>query len=183
MTVISRWFSHCCKKIIIIFNSRKQFNICNLNKAKMSSEIKKRWFSLQNKSIGYIISLLGVSSTFIFNSCIISPEYGSPHATFKVNGKVTSKTGETIKQIKVIMSYDSTRTAANGDFNIEIDDSPMDQEYKVQFIDDDGLLNGGEFVALDTVVKFTDPKFEDGDGDWFSGTTSKTLNVKLVKKN
>ena len=149
----------------------------------MSSEIKKRWFTIQNKSIGYILSLLGISSAFIFNSCIIRYEYGSPHATFKVNGKVTSETGEAIKEIKVIMSYDSTRTAANGDFNIEIDDSPMDQAYKVQFIDEDGTQNGGEFAALDTVVKFTDPKFENGDGDWFSGTTSKIVNVKLRKKN
>jgi putative lipoprotein (rSAM/lipoprotein system) len=152
----------------------------------MSSEIKKRWFTFQNKSISYILSFLGIGSAVIFNGCMYgSPvvEYGTPHANFKVTGKVTSATGETLSAIKVVMSTDSTRTSSTGEFDVEISDFPEDQEYHVKFIDDDGTQSGGEFVALDTVVKFTDPKFEDGDGDWFSGTASKELNVKLTKKN
>ena len=152
----------------------------------MSSEIRKRWFTFQNKSISYILSFLGIGSAVIFNGCMYgSPvvEYGTPHANFKVTGKVTTEAGVEIEQIKISMQTETTKSDIDGKYNIEISDFPEDQEYTVRFIDEDGSQNGGEFVALDTVVKFTDPKFEDGDGDWFSGTTSKTLNVKLTKKN
>jgi putative lipoprotein (rSAM/lipoprotein system) len=110
-------------------------------------------------------------------------EYGTPTAVFKVTGKVISATGESLSAIKVVMSTDSTRTSPTGEFDVKVEDFPMNQEYHVKFIDDDGTQSGGEFITLDTLVKFTDPKFEDGDGDWFSGTASKTLNVKLEKKN
>lgn len=153
----------------------------------MKTKIRKQWFAFQNKSIRYILSFLGIGSAVIFNGCMYgSPvvEYGTPHAVFKVTGKVTSKAGEDIQGIKVVVEKGGvTRTDGNGIYNTDITDFPKDQEFKVLFVDDDGLLNGGEFVSLDTVVKFTDPKFEDGDGDWFSGTASKELNVKLEKKN
>jgi putative lipoprotein (rSAM/lipoprotein system) len=152
----------------------------------MKPKIKKQWFAFQNKSISYLISFLGIGSAVIFNGCMYgSPvvEYGTPHAAFKVTGKVTSATGETLSAIKVVMSSDSTRTSPTGEFDVVIYDFPENQEYQVKFIDEDGTQSGGEFVALDTVVKFTDPKFEDGDGEWFSGTASKELNVKLEKKN
>lgn len=153
----------------------------------MKPKVKKYWFAFQNKSISYLISFLGIGSAVIFNGCMYgSPvvEYGTPHAVFKVTGKVTSKTGEEIQDIKVIVNSGGViRTDGSGNYKTDITDFPEDQEYKVQFIDDDGSKNGGEFVTLDTVVKFTDPKFEDGDGEWFSGFTSKELNVKLEKKN
>jgi putative lipoprotein (rSAM/lipoprotein system) len=153
----------------------------------MKLKIKKQWFAFQNKSIRYLLSFLGIGSAVIFNGCMYgSPvvEYGTPSAVFKVTGKVTSKAGEDIQGIKVIVNSSGvTRTDGSGIYKTDISDFPKDQEYKVQFMDDDGSQNGGEFVALDTVVKFTDPKFEGGDGDWFSGFTSKELNVKLEKKN
>ena len=150
------------------------------------AKIRKRWLTFQNKSIASILSFLGIGSAVIFNGCMYgSPryEYGSPHATFKVAGKVTSAAGEEIQQIKVTMEYATAKSGSDGKYNIEVDDFPKSQEFKVQFVDEDGPLNGGEFTTLDTVVKFTDPKFEGGDGDWYSGTTSKVLNVKLTKKN
>lgn len=152
----------------------------------MKPKLKKKWFAFQNKSISYLISFLGIGSAVIFNGCMYgSPryEYGTPSADFKVTGKVTSIAGDDIQDIKVTMHYETTKSDGEGKYNIEVKDFPKDQEFKVQFIDEDGAQNGGEFVTLDTVVKFTDPEFEDGDGEWFSGTTSKTLNVKLVKKN
>ena len=150
------------------------------------AKIRKRWLTFQNKSITCILSFLGIGSAVIFNGCMYgSPryEYGGPHATFKVAGKVTSEAGEEIQQIKVTMEYATAKSGSDGKYNIEVDDFPKSQEFKVQFADEDGALNGGEFTTLDTVVKFTDPKFEGGDGDWYSGTTSKILNVKLTKEN
>jgi len=153
----------------------------------MKLKVKKQWFAFQNKSIRYLISFLGIGSAVIFNGCMYgSPtyEYGTPHAVFKVTGKVTSKPGEDIQGIKVIVNSGGvTRTDGFGIYKTDVSDFPEDQEYKVQFMDDDGAQNGGEFVTLDTMVKFTNPKFEGGDGDWFSGFTSKELNVKLEKKN
>ena len=179
-------FQNVPERNMIIFNSRKQFNIQHLNIAKMSSEIKKRWFTIQNKSISYILSFLGIGSAVIFNGCMYgSPavEYGTPHANFMVTGKITTEAGIEIGQIKVTMQNESIKSDTDGKYNIGVSDFPKDQEYTIRFVDEDGQQNGGEFAALDTVVKFTDPKFENGDGDWFSGTTSKTVNVKLRKKN
>ena len=150
------------------------------------AKIRKRWLTFQNKSISYVLSFLGIGGAVIFNGCMYgSPavEYGTPVASFKVTGKVTDETGEIVSAIKVVMKDDSTRTSPTGEFEVEVDVLPQSQEYHVKFVDDDGAANGGEFTTLDTLVKFTDPKFEGGDGDWYSGTTSKVLNVKLTKKN
>lgn len=153
----------------------------------MKLKIKKEWFAFQNKSISYLISFLGIGSAVIFNGCMYgSPavEYGTPSAVFKVTGKVTSKAGEDIQGIKVIVNSGGViRTDGSGIYKAEVTDFPKDQEYSVRFMDDDGTQNGGEFVALDTMVKFSDPQFEDGDGDWFRGFASKELNVKLERKN
>lgn len=152
----------------------------------MKPKVKKHWFAFQNKSISYLISFLGIGSAAVFNGCMYgSPvvEYGTPSAVFKVTGNVTSNTNEKIQGIKITMQIKTTKSDGDGKYVIGVKDFPKDQEYKVQFMDNDGSQNGGEFITLDTVVKFTDPKFEDGDGDWFSGTASKELNVKLEKKN
>ena len=146
-------------------------------------EMKNRILKSQNKIIAFILSVLGIGSTGIFNGCSISDtpvEYGTPSATFIVKGKVANETG--INGIKVKMSYDSTYTNESGRYEIEVIDFPMDQEFQIQFEDIDGEANN-EYQKLDTVVAFVDPEFDGGDGSWYSGETTTEFDVKLKEKN
>jgi putative lipoprotein (rSAM/lipoprotein system) len=130
-----------------------------------------------NSLITVLLALIG------FGASCIKMEYGSPHACFKVKGKVESMQDSTvIKNIQVSMEGATVRTDADGNYQIpEKDDYPTDQTYHIQFKDIDSTLNG-EFADLDTIVEFKNPKFTNGDGDWYQGRTEKEFNVKLNPK-
>lgn len=116
-------------------------------------------------------------------SCGTLSAYGTPSAHFVVKGQVTSSnTDKAINNIKVMMEDNIVYTDANGKYQVtDRNGFPKDQTYTVQFLDDDGLLNG-EFQNKDTSVVFKDPEFSGGDGDWFEGTTTETFDVKLAPK-
>jgi len=127
--------------------------------------------------------LLGL--TGFASSCEIGgmAEYGTPSAKFIVNGKIESTlTSNPIRNIRVIMQGDTSLTDAEGKYQV-IDrwGFPIDQTYSVRIEDFDGSLNG-EFENLDTIVEFKNPKFVNGDGDWYTGETSTQLNIKLNPK-
>ena len=107
--------------------------------------------------------------------------YGTPTAKFIVNGKVTSSSNQEIENIKIKMQWDSTKTNKEGNYQIETYDYPGDHAFDIQFIDIDGVENG-EYQSLDTIVKFKDPHFTGGDGDWDEGETSKEFNIQLKPK-
>ncbi len=130
-----------------------------------------------NVIIAGLLSILGFAS-----SCDSKDEYGTPSAKFIVNGKVKSDTDQPIENIRVIMQSDTSYT--NNDGSYQVEDKwgfPTDQTYNIKFQDIDGETNG-EFSDLDTIVEFKDPKFSGGDGDWYSGETSKEFDVKLTPK-
>ncbi|MGD9992289.1 MAG: radical SAM-associated putative lipoprotein [Salinivirgaceae bacterium] len=133
--------------------------------------------SIYNLLLTALMSLLG------FSNCeIIEPrvEYGSPSATFKVNGKVTDLiTNRAIQDIKVLMQGDSTQTDSEGRFSLSQVSFPADQSFVIQFKDIDGAANGGQFQPKDTLVEFKDPQFTNGDGSWYQGETSLELNLNL----
>ena len=144
--------------------------------------MRRKLIKNYNKIIAFILSILGVGGTTF--SCAmygIPAEYGTPYANFKINGTVTKHKNEKLPGIKVKMPYDSTLTNAYGKYEIETQDIPTGQTFEIQFIDIDGPENG-EFETLDTVVVFENPKFENGDGDWFQGNTSREFNIKLTDK-
>ncbi len=84
-------------------------------------------------------------------------------------------------QVDSITSTD-TYTDVNGAYQV-VDESglPNDHTYIIEFKDIDGEING-KFSDLDTIVEFKDPIFTGGDGDWYSGETSKEFDVKLTPK-
>ena len=59
--------------------------------------------------------------------------------------------------------------------------SPMDHTYQIKFTDTDGAING-EYETLDTTIVFQNPKFTNGDGEWYLGSTEQELNIKLKPK-
>lgn len=131
-----------------------------------------------NVLIAGLLAIIGFAS-----SCDSKDEYGTPSAKFIVNGKVTSsETEQPIENIRVIMQNDTSYTNPEGVYQVtDKYGFPTDQTYNIKFQDVDGEIND-DFNNLDTIVKFTDPKFSGGDGDWYSGETSKEFDVKLTPK-
>lgn len=140
--------------------------------------MKIKFLKTYNVLIAGLLAILGFTT-----ACDSKDEYGTPSAKFIVNGKVkVSETDLPIENVRVTMQGDTTYTNADGVYQV-VDKwgFPTDQTYNLEFQDIDGEENG-EFNELDTIVEFKDPKFLDGDGDWYSGETSKEFDVKLTPK-
>ena len=133
-----------------------------------------------NSLIVLLISILGFSS-----SCI-SYEYGSPHADFIISGKIESATNNTpipdiIVEVRDSRLVETGFSRSDGSYEVAVEDFPADHTYQIKFTDTDGALNG-EYETLDTTVVFKDPKYTNGDGEWYRGYTEKELNIKLKPK-
>ena len=76
------------------------------------------------------------------------------------------------------MNHDTTYTNESGKYQLENSDFPEDQSFLVEFKDVDGT-NNGEYMPLDTIIKFINPQFTGGSGSWDAGKTEKVLNVNL----
>ena len=133
------------------------------------------------KKYGTILGVLLAFLGFTLSSCkkmygSPSVEYGTPSATFIVNGKVESSgTNQPIQNIRVIMQGDTTMTDAAGSYQIiDAHENPSRQKFPIQFQDIDGNLQG-EYNNLDTVVEFKNPQFTNGE-------TSKEFDIKLKPK-
>ena len=133
-----------------------------------------------NAILASLLALIGFASSCEKDGPRV--EYGTPSAKFIVNGAITSKeTQQGIKDLRVVMQSDTVTTDTDGSYQVETVDFPMDQTFHVIITDMDGTLNE-EFNELDTVVNFTNPTFENGDGHWYQGETSKGFNIQLVPK-
>lgn len=155
--------------------------------------IKLKFLNSYNSLIVLLISILGFSS-----SCKDSgKEYGSPHADFIISGKIESATNNNMIP-DIIIEMRSVKKTENGQSfsrltettfsdnigNFTLTDkgaSPMDQTYQIKFTDTDGAING-EYETLDTTMVFQNPKFTNGDGEWYLGSTEQELNIKLKPK-
>ncbi len=135
----------------------------------------KKW----NALIGVILTLLGFSTACDDKESPV--EYGTPHATFIVNGNVKDEvTNENIKNIRVVLNTDTTYTDETGNYKVSYTDFPADQSFIIEFDDIDGTDNG-EYEALDSTVEFNDSEYTGGSG-WYSGETEQELNVALKTK-
>ena len=141
-------------------------------------KVKIKFFKTSNAIIFGLLALLGFTT-----SCEKKVEYGTPSAKFIVNGKViSSDSNEAINNIRVVMRGDTTKTDNEGKYQV-VDKYgfPSDQTYDIQFQDIDGATNG-DYQNLDTIIEFKNPQFINGDGNWYSGETSKELDIELNKK-
>ena len=126
-----------------------------------------------NWLIAWFLSLCGVACSPI--TC----EYGTPEGKFIVEGSVRSEeTQAPIEHIRVIMGRDTAYSDASGHYEVSDINFPTSQSYLVSFSDVDGTANG-EFLARDTLVNFTDPEFENGNGHWYDGETKKQVTINL----
>jgi putative lipoprotein (rSAM/lipoprotein system) len=141
---------------------------------------------MSSKYLHFVNAVISGCLTLLGFSCdLVNPrvEYGTPNAKFIVNGTVTSsKTEETIKNIRVIMKQDTVFTDINGKYTVTDKGAfPTDQTYTIQFQDLDNELNGS-FNDKDTTVEFKNPEFSHGDGHWYEGEATKEFDVKLTPK-
>ena len=143
--------------------------------------MKEKILKGYSRLLSFILSILGLGTTF--NACDINApvEYGMPHATYKVNGKVTNEMNKKIPGIRVIMEYDTVITNDEGKYEFIRSDFPGSQDFHISFEDIDSIDNG-LYEKMDTVVSFVDPEFKNGDNNWYSGETSKEFNVQLKKE-
>lgn len=145
--------------------------------------MKRKILIKSNQLISLLLSLLGIGGTFSFSSCdgTKQVEYGTPSATFKIHGKVTSEDGDQIPYIKVkaaMHHYDSSYTNEAGEYTLVLGSFPSDQDFYMEYSDVDGPSNGS-FQTKDSTVSFVNPQFENGDGSWYSGEASKKVDIQL----
>ena len=145
-------------------------------------------YSICSKLISACLILLG------FNSCdSISfgrAEYGTPHASYKISGKVVSDAdGKEINGIKVTMvrkNIDgshhpvthSVTTNADGEFLINDNQvtSFPDEEFIIHLEDIDGAENG-LFTDSEQMIKFVKSDFSGASGHWYYGKTERNMGV------
>jgi putative lipoprotein (rSAM/lipoprotein system) len=149
------------------------------------NKLKAFVFKKSNALISILLSMLGFGAACSLNSCeygTMFVEYGTPHATFIVNGNVKSdNTSSDLPNIRVVMDYDTSYTDASGNYQVKNIEFPHDQVFLLEMKDIDGEANG-EYQALDTIVEFISPKFSGGSDGWDQGETEKEINVKLKDK-
>ncbi|MFP4023981.1 MAG: radical SAM-associated putative lipoprotein [Thiohalospira sp.] len=141
--------------------------------------IKNRYLKFYNAAIVSLMAFLD----FACSSSIEPVEYGTPSAKFIVNGTVSSEeSNEPVRNIRVVMQNDTAYTDQEGNYQVADDwGFPTDQTYVIKFTDIDHEQNGA-YHDLDSIVEFKDPEFTGGDGKWYSGETSKELDIKLTPK-
>lgn len=148
--------------------------------------MKRTILKKYNSLISLLLSLLGIGGTFNFTSCdgTGQVEYGTPSATFKIYGKITSEEGEQIPYIKVkaaLNPYDSSYSNEAGEYTLILNSFSSDQDFYMEYTDVDGPANGS-YQTKDTTVSFVNPQFENGDGSWYSGEASKKVDIQLEEE-
>lgn len=136
--------------------------------------MKIKYLKLKNWFLVSLAGLMGVN----MSSCGL--EYGCPEAEYTVKGKVTNPSGEPIPGIKVTGNWDNDITSASGDYILSARVVPLYPEETIQivFADVDSSENGS--YQNDTVpVTFQYSELTGGDGHWYEGSATKTLNVTL----
>ena len=146
--------------------------------------MKRKLLEKHNKFIAFLLSIIGIGGACTFGGCEYgtAAEYGTPSATYKVHGKITSEEKNNIRGIRVILQNDTAHTDENGQFNVQTTDFPGDQDFLIEVEDIDGASNG-EYQSLDTIVSFVDPEFENPEGAWYRGEATKEMDIELKEKS
>ncbi len=148
--------------------------------------LKTKLLAKSNAIIVAVIGFLGITSCKFTDPKPPAPEYGSPYATFELNGKVTSSaTNEPIGNIRIVLEEyrkDTFYTKTDGTYqrDYKVFESG-DYTFNVKYEDIDNTANG-EFQSLDTVIQVKSTDFKDDSGDWNGGTATKEINVSLKPK-
>ena len=137
------------------------------------SPFRKKLAKKHNSLIIWILSIFGIACNNI--AC----EYGTPEATFNISGTVRSaESHQPIGHIRVIMDRDTAYSTADGRYSVSVRSFPSSQTFNLGFFDSDGPANGA-YQPKDSLVSFVEPEFKNGDNHWYSGETSKVIDIDL----
>ena len=143
---------------------------------------------IYSRMLTILIAWLGVSCNWINPGC----EYGTPSASFKAKGVVTSQTdNKPIEGIRAVLkaddysSYgiDTVYTDSKGAFSLKSrKDEFHHQKLYLELNDVDGDENGS-FADKGIEIDYSNEKFTGGDGHWYRGEAEKDLgNVRMEPK-
>ena len=155
----------------------------------MKTKINRFFLSHSNKMLLILLGILGFSISNCKKEELHNQatEYGTPSATYIVNGTIKSKlTNQPIKNIRTIIHRgygDSTLSNQEGKFIISAHGSgdSNKETFSFSFKDIDDTLNGN-YKNIDTTITFTNNKFTRGDGHWYKGGTQKDVEIFLEPK-
>lgn len=154
--------------------------------------MKIKVISFYSKVISFLLALFGFTACDIINP---TAEYGVPSATFKVKGTLVDEADntKTINGVKVAIGHlytddtgvkktyytDSIITNTTGRFNFSAEDFPTSRKFVIKYEDVNAAQDGNYGLTIDT-VRFENPDFTGGNGNWYEGETTKDLGkVKL----
>ena len=80
------------------------------------------------------------------------------------------------------MERDTALTNSNGTFSLKVTDFPITHSYLVKISDIDGIANGS-YAEKDTTVTFPGVNYTNGDGSWYKGEETLSVNVSLEPTN
>ena len=141
--------------------------------------------------------LAGLLSLLGFSSCGDADlEYGTPHATYEIKGKVTDEAGKPIPDVHVQCSTEYTRENSHGYDRIPAVRTSSDGTYLSRFgefptssirvvvTDVDGEANGS-FQPDSVDIIITQKDYKKPSGHWDEGTATKeniSFKLKAAKK-
>ncbi len=138
-----------------------------------------------NWALAGLLSLLG------FSSCGNQvEEYGTPHADFKVTGRVTDEAGEPLSGIRVVQTnlksdypspYDTVYSSPDGSYKYRYNAgfAPDSLYLKLKFEDPTAR---SAYESDSVTVGFAKGDLKGADGSWFLGAAEKVIDVKLKAK-
>lgn len=138
--------------------------------------MKIRYLKFKNWLLVSLASLLGIN---VSCDLVAMEEYGCPMADFNVKGKVTDPNGNSIPGIAVEMDYCCDTTDDDGRYAVKSGylQGSVNQ-FELHFSDIDSTEYG--LYKNDTIpVVFQRSELTGGDGHWYEGSATKTLNVTL----
>lgn len=135
-----------------------------------------------------LLACLGLNSCGPSSYSSKAVVYGAPYDVYEINGTVTNiADSKPIKNILVVSSKqgssaDSTYTDSDGKYRFVNSKSIDTDTLKLQIIDIDGELNGGEFAKQNIDVVFTDDdRVKKSDGTFTRNAYAKTQNITLTQ--
>lgn len=161
---------------------------------KIMNGIKHLLLSGTNKLLAGLLSLLG----FSLAACdkMSTEEYGCPHATFEIKGKVINEQGKAIPNIQVVIPdpfaeeedyfvyRDTLTTNSGGIFNAQLGFPYFGRDaiFKVKTEDIDGEANSGLFEEKTTEVAFKESDLKGASGNWNQGSARKEVTITMKKE-
>jgi len=138
----------------------------------------------------FFMTLLGFG-TACDKSGNMPAEYGTPHASLTIKGKVTNPSGEGLSTIRVAVDRadqsvpwavkDTVWTNQTGEYSTKTFSSLPSLKYSLIFEDTEGA-EGSAYLSRTVYVEIARGDYKNGDNNWYLGEAIKTVDVVLERE-